>query len=163
MTNKSSERKTKILEIIGLYEIIGGSIGLGLIFYGILSINKITFLSILFWLIIVSFYSFTIYAGVKLFKYHEKQILPSEIIQYLQIISFGIFGYFLTFSAGLTFYLGMDYTYDLKFKFLFDIIPCKSQISYLSDQTTFYFYINLIPIWILVLLDRIQNRIKMNE
>ena len=69
MTNKSSERKTKILEIIGLYEIIGGSIGLGLIFYGILSINKITFLSILFWLIIVSFYSFSIYAGVKLFNW----------------------------------------------------------------------------------------------
>jgi len=34
--------KNKILEIIGLYEIIGGSIGLGLVLYGTLALNKIT-------------------------------------------------------------------------------------------------------------------------
>ena len=151
------KKRKKILEIIGLYEIIGGSIGLGLIFYGTLALNKITLLGILFWLIVVTFYSFTIYAGAKLFKHHEKKILLSEIVQYLQIISFGIFGYFLTLSAGLSFYLGFDYTLDFKLKFFFDIIPSKTQISYLSDQTTFYFYINLIPILILILFDKIQS------
>lgn len=153
-------KNKRTLEIIGLYEIIGGSVGLGLILYGTIALNKITFISILFWLTVVTFYSLTIYAGVKLFKNHEKEILLSEIIQYLQITSFGIYGYFLTFSAGITFYLGIDYTKDLKFQFLLDIIPCKSEIAYLSDQMTFYFYVNLIPIFILVLLDRIKERIE---
>ncbi len=157
------EKKNKILEIIGLYEIIGGSIGLGLVLYGTLALNKITIFSILFWLIIVTFYSFTIYAGVKLFKYTEKQILPSEIVQYLQIISFGIFGYFLTLSSGFTFYVGFDYTQDFKFKFLFDIIPSRSKIAYLNDDTIFYFYINLIPILILVLFDKIQSKNSKEE
>jgi hypothetical protein len=157
------KRRKKILEIIGLYELMGGSIGLGLILYGTIALNKITILSILLWIVAVTFYSFTIYAGVKLFRYHEKQILLSEIVQYLQIISFGIFGYFLTLSAGITLYLGFDYTQDFKFKFLFDIIPSKTQISYLSDQTTFYFYVNLIPILILIFLDKIQSKTKNEE
>ena len=154
------DKKKNILEIIGLYEIIGGSIGLGLIFYGTLTFEKLTLLNIFLLLVVITFYSFTIYAGVNLFKHREKQILLSEIVQYLQLISFGIYGYFLTLSSGITFYLGFDYTRDFKFKFFFDLIPSKTQISFLNDQTTFYFYINLIPILILILFDQIRNKIK---
>jgi len=153
-------QKRKILEIIGLYEIIGGGIGLGLILYGVIELNKITIISVLFWIIVVVFYSFTIYAGAKLYKNHEKGIIFSEIIQYFQVVSFGMFGYFLTLSAGITLYFGIDYTNNFTFKFLFNLLPSNSEIAYLSDQTTFYFYINLIPILIIFFFYGIQESIE---
>lgn len=151
---KILKRKRKILELIGLYEIIGGATGLVLMFTGVMSLNKLSGLAVIFWLIVLLFYISSIYAGVILLKYHEKEILPSKIVQYLQIISFGSFGFFLTLSAGFSCYIGFDYTHELILRFFFDIIPSKTRIAYLADQTTFYFYINLIPLLILIFFDR---------
>jgi len=153
------DRKIKILEIIGLYEIIGGSIGIGLILYGTIAMKSINMFSILLLLFVLSFYSFSIYAGVQLFKFHEKKIILSEIVQYLQIPAFAILGCYFTLSAGLSFIVGIDYTQEFLFKFNFDIVPSKSSISILSnDKSTLYFYVNLIPILLLYLMDKIQYR-----
>ena len=153
----------KVLEIIGLYEIFGGSIGIGLILWGTIELNKITIFSVFLPLFLLAFYFFSIYAGIKLLKYYEKKIILSEILQYIQILSFGIFGFFLTLSAGITFLVGFDYTHEFLFRFKFDFVPSNSTISILSDESVFYFYVNLIPIVILIILDRIRSKSKVEE
>ena len=150
----------RIFEIIGIYEIIGGSIGLILLLFGQLSLNKFTFLGLLMWLIVFGFYGLTVYAGIKLYKKHDKAIMLSEIVQYMQIVSFGLVGYYMAFTSGITAYLGIDYTADLIFKFAFNFNPSGTQLSYLGDKTPFYIYINLIPILVITLMDIGKKRLQ---
>lgn len=144
------------LEIVGVYEIISGSIGIGFFLYGAFTIGSLSFFNILLILLFLGFYSFTIYAGIKLFKYHEKMITYSKVVQYIQIPSIAVLGYAFTMFAGFSFVIGIDYTNELLFKFNFGILPSSSEIRINRQPNEIYGYINLIPVVIIYAIDKLD-------
>ena len=158
--NKNIRKKRKFLEIIGIYEIISGSIGIGFFLYGAFTIGSLSFFNILLILIFLGFYSMTIYAGIKLFKYHEKMITYSKIVQYIQIPSIAVLGFAFTMVAGFSFIIGIDYTNELLFKFNLGLLPSNSEIRINRHSNEIFGYINLIPVFIIYLIDRLESRIK---
>ena len=94
-------------------------------------------------------------------------ILFSEIVQYLQIPSIGLLGFIFTLSAGISFFIGINYTNDFLFKFYFNLLPSNTEINFNSDVSIVFVYINLIPVFILYLMEKsgskIQNEIEKEE
>ena len=153
-------KERRKLEIIGLYEIIGGAVGIGLILWGMISISNFSIMAILLYLIVIFLYSFSIYAGVKLFKYKENKIIYSEIIQYLQIPKIGLLGFIFTFTAGISFFLGIDYTNDFLFRFDFNLSPSNTSLYFKTDKSLIFFYINFVPILIIYLIGKSTTKIE---
>ena len=160
MENSIINKERRKLEIIGLYEIIGGAIGIGLILWGMISISNFSFLAILLYLIVIILYSYSIYAGAKMFKYKESKTIDSEIIQYLQIPKIGLLGFIFTFTAGISFFLGIDYTNDFLFRFDFNLSPSNTKLYFKTDKSLIFFYINFIPILIIYLIGKSKSKIE---
>ena len=158
--NTNIKQKRKILRIIGIYEIIGGSVGIGLILWGGFLTDKLSFIAILLILMIIGFYTFSIYAGAKLFWHHEKMIVFSKIVQYIQIPSIAVSGFAFTMFAGVSFIIGVDYTNELLFKFNFALLPSNSEIRINRHSSEIFGYINLIPVFIIYILDKLDSIIN---
>ena len=158
--SQTINRARRKLEIIGIYEIISGSIGIGFFLYGAFTIDSLSFFNILLILLFLGFYSLTIYAGIRLFKYHEKMVIYSKIVQYIQIPSIAVLGFAFTMFAGLSFIVGIDYTNELLFKFNFGLLPSNSEIRINRHTNEIFGYINLIPVFVILLIDRSESRIK---
>jgi len=159
--SKILNRERKTLEFIGLYEIIGGIIGIGLIFLGKISLDRFSIFGVLIMALIIAFYSFSIYAGIKLFRHHEKEVLYSKIVQYVQIPSFALLGFMFTMTAGFSFFIGFDYTNDFLFRAFFELPSVGTKFYIKSDDTIIYVYLNLIPIIINFLIEKSASKIEM--
>jgi hypothetical protein len=157
--DKKIKIKRNILKGIGILEIVGGISGIGLILWLTLQGMETNTFVLLILLFAIGFYAYSIYAGIRLFKYKENGIFHSEILQWLQIIamSYGGMTYLLTSAGNL--FLGYNFTTStLEFKLNF--IASEFQIDIMSSEHNNYFFINIMAIVILVLLEKSFNEIK---
>ena len=106
---------------LGIYQVIGGMIGLYFTIKLILEQPTFPILLLLLFLIPLALFFYSIYCGVLVFKLNERGLFHSLINQYLQLISFSILGYTFQYVSGAHLSAGVDLTNSLKFKFDFGI------------------------------------------
>jgi len=157
--NEIIKSKRQILKAVGIVEIIGGISGIGLVFWLILQGFQTNSKLLLVLLFIISFYAFSIFAGIELFKKKEKSINYSRVLQYFQIfaISFGGITYLL--SSGGNLFIGYNLTKST-LEFNFSIIASEFQINILNSDQDSFVYLN---IWAIILLNLIENATKKIE
>ena len=90
--DKKINSKRNILKAIGILEIIGGVTGFHLLISILREGIQSSLTVILILLFISIFYGFSIFAGLQLFTKMEKQIVYSQIIQYMQTFAFSFGG-----------------------------------------------------------------------
>ncbi|MGW9685373.1 hypothetical protein [Flagellimonas sp. 2504JD1-5] len=163
---KKIKSKRNILKGIGIFEIVGGVTGLGLIFWLMLQGTETNTFVLLILLFAIAFYIYSIFAGVKLFKHQENDVRHSQIFQCIQIlgISFGGFTYLMT-SGGYLF-LGYNFT-EGNITFSFALVASKFQINLLNSSQGSFIYLNFLAILVLVILEKsliiIQEQKKLKE
>ena len=132
---KEFEKKLKInrniLKGIGILEIVGGITGIGLIIWLALQGMETNTYVLLILLVAIGFYIYSIYAGIKLFKNQEKGILHSQILQFIQLISFSIGGTTYLLTSGGNFFIGYNMT-EVNLEFKLNIIASEFQINLMS-------------------------------
>jgi hypothetical protein len=146
------------LKIIGWVQIIGGIIGIGAIGYILLQTETISGILLLLILIGIFLFSFSIFSGQKILTEPQNSagIKYSLINQFIQLFQWGIFGYKMSVSAGLTFCIGFDKG-SLVFNFTF--ITFEFNLSIRSGNDAF-FKINLVALLIILALFDILKEYK---
>lgn len=127
------QRIDKQIKALGIYQIVGGIIGVILIMYfaGKASIFNISILKIT--LLFLALYSFSIYCGFLLLnKNYTTGFNLSIFNQALQIISFSVLGFTFQYASGIYLSFGLNLTTD-------------TLITYNSGLTAFNYKINSDP------------------
>ena len=102
------------LKLIGIYQIIGGCIGLGITIWFISMVWPLSLIVSLILILSVSFFLFSIACGLGLAFKKSWAIDLSIILQLAQIVNFTLFGYSFKFISGLGVLLTIDFTKSLK-------------------------------------------------
>lgn len=143
-----------MLKSIAVYQIIGGLIGLFILWtidFSSLSTNKVV-LSI----IAILLFTLSIYSGYLLLKSNlAKGINLSIFLNSIQVISFGVLGYVFKFVSGVCIGLNLDLTEDVLVRLLFDVT--NFQLNSRGSSDALFLGINFIPIIILYILFKIKD------
>jgi len=153
------EKITLKIKFLGLYQLIGGIVGI---------LNTIRFLPnftqinggiFLLLLAIFLLYSFSIYCGYLLIKKRNIQGLNLSVYnQLIQIIGFGVLGYAFHFTAGIYSGIKLNLTNDTIATFMFGHSMARIDINNLNGFTEIS--INFIAIILLNLILNLKNKVE---
>tara|TARA_R110000868_G_scaffold74887_1_gene216513 strand:+ start:72 stop:551 length:480 start_codon:yes stop_codon:yes gene_type:complete len=153
------EKITPKIKYLGLYQLIGGIIGI---------LNTIRFLPnftqinggiFLIFLAIFLLYSFSVFCGYLLLKKRNIEGLNLSIYnQLIQIVGFGVFGYAFHFTAGIYGGIKLNLTNDTIINFMFGHSMAKIDINNLNGFTEIS--INFIAIILLNLILNLKSEVE---
>ena len=147
------------IKIIGIYQIIGGLIGL----VGTLSLlakfgvsNGTTFKMFLLFL---SLYSFSIFCGFLLLKkQYEKGLNYSILNQLIQVLSFTLLGFAFKFYSGIFLCVGLNLTTDTIFTYNIGITTWNFKLN--SESGITEFSINLIALVLISVIFNLKEKVE---
>jgi len=145
-----------IFKVIGWFQIIGGITGLVLIGNLLLTTGTLNGPLLLIYLIGIGLFMFSLYAGKTLINPISRPdgLIFSFINQTLQLFQWSLFGYGLTYSSGALISVGFK-NFSVSFDFSIFI---SSFEMYINSSHEFYFKINLIAVFLIILLCYIKNK-----
>ena len=155
---KKLKNQRKILKGIGIFEIIGGVTGIGLlIYYSSKGIQTSSYVLLII-LFAIGFYTYSIYAGNKLYRLNENGAFHSRILQYLQIIGISFAGVTFILTSGGYLFVGYNFTEgNIDFN---ASIASRFRMNLLHSPYGNFLYINILPIIIISLLEKSLKGIK---
>ena len=146
------------LKGLGIYQIVGGLIGLIVTLKVIIEQETFPILLLLLFLIAIMLYSYSIYCGVLVFKLNDRGLFHSLINQYLQLINFTILGYSFRYVSGVYLSTGLDLTNSIKLKFNLGISTWQIIIN---DNNEFILVsINLVALFLIIFIDKIKRKVN---
>jgi len=150
------EKKTKVkLEIIGIYQAMGGLIGFYPIAVNFFSQGLSRYFNIIF-LPFTLLYTFSLVCGYLLLTGNFKKGINLSIYnQALQILSFSVLGFGYMYAAGIFAAIKLDLTQDIFLGLDFDVSHFILKLN--SDFDVTYISINVVPVFILGVLFRFKE------
>lgn len=148
----------KKIKALGIYQIVGGIIGIILIIYfaGKASILNIPILKITF--LFLALYSFSTYSGFLLLnKNYTKGFNLSILNQVLQIISFSVLGFTFQYASGIYLSFGLNLTTDTLITYNSGLTAFNYKIN--SDPEVSAFSINIIALILINFLFNLKEKI----
>ena len=146
------------LNILGFYQIIGGVIGLFILFQSMhatgFSILIIIFLPILFALLFI----YSIICGILCLKRHDLALSLSYINQILQIMGFAFAGFSFIYVSGIYFLVVFNFTEHLNVDYKSGLSTVK--LFYNIAQKPIQLEINLIAPLLLIYISHLSKKNK---
>ncbi len=138
------------LKALGWLQIIGGLLGFWVMARIMLYTDVLSGGALLVILIGLGLFSLSIYAGRYLLSKKDigYGIIFSIVNQALQILHFSMFGNGFGYSSGMMGLIGIE----SGFKFNISAFASTFHMSYLLEEYTFMFKINLIPVFLIIVL-----------
>ena len=146
---------------LGLYQIVGGVLGIIIIIWAILKIPLLTDLAALVYFIMVLFFAYSIFCGVLCIKTKKNSLLHSLINQMLQIFGIAIMGYALKYVAGFYLTIGLNLTDSIKFTFGTGLSKFDFNINLEKERLELDF--NLIAFAFVYWIDKLMQKVKEEE
>jgi hypothetical protein len=146
MTNYLLQEYYFKLKLIGIYQIIGGLIGLGLTIWLITMLLPMPFPIVCIIIVSIGLFLFSIACGLGLCFKKWIAINLSLVLQLLQIISFTLYGYSFKFISGLGVLSNLDFTNSLQMQI--KLSEPLFRFTYLIDPTERVIGVNLVAILI---------------
>ena len=160
MTNDLNKNILIQLKGLGIYEIVGGVIGIGLTIYLIatqLSVPGLLFLIFLFSLLL---YCYSIYCGIVLLKNKSNALNYSLVNQYLQLINFSILGYAFQYISGIYLSVGIDLTSSEYLKINFGVSAWQININ--RDKDIILVNLNFVALFLIIFIDNLKKKINIS-
>jgi len=154
MKYKAAQNLSKV---IGAYQIVGGLIIL------ILGLNQLLFnfsvnvFFVFYTFIAIGLSSLSIYTGIKCYKATSFGIIMTFYNQVIQLLHFIFWGFEYMYNPGLGLYIGIDFTREVIFlhKLILPYIKLGKE-----DSGEIVILINLIPLFIILILESINKGLK---
>lgn len=162
MKYRIKNTKTTV-RVIGIYQIVGGIIGIGIIALLMLKTPEINGPFLFYITLALFLFAFSIQSGNLLLQESKlnKGLIFSLILQGLQIVSIGLGSYSYGFYSGANVTFGFESGGD--FKFGFGVVSSGFNIKINSGESEYFFKLNFLAIFILyILIDIYKERKKIN-
>lgn len=145
----ASRRKPLIIRnlvILGIYQLIGGLWGLGIITYSLLSGFELSTLNLIALIAGILLFGFSTYCGIVCIKKEENALYLSRINQCLQLISFSGTYFGIMYVAGIGVFFGVDLVGGLLFRMKVEFSSLRFYYSGQSDDKQIF--INLVALFL---------------
>jgi hypothetical protein len=146
------------LRVLGIYQIIGGAIGIILILWDILNIQQIAGLTVGIYIFMFLFFAFSVYCGILCLKKRSSALILSLINQILQVIGFAMFGFAFQYAAGVYLTAGLDLSEALNFTFGIGVSKFDFNINNESSRLEVNF--NLIALILIIFIEKMKKQLK---
>lgn len=143
---------------LGLYQIAGGAIGLLIILWSIYKSPLLTGLTILVYLFILLFFSYSIFCGISCLKSKKNALRHSLTNQILQVIGFAMMGFAFKYVAGFYLTIGLNLTDSIKFGF--DAGISKLDFNFNNEEDRLEFDFNLVAFALIYWIDKLMKKVK---
>jgi len=157
MKDNSRQNFYTQFRILGIYQFVGGIIGLLILFYSIynsgIHVIPVFFLLIIFFL----FFAYSIICGLLCLRSHDLALPLSKINQVLQLIGIGIGGYSYSYVAGVNLSLKLNFPDLSSFNFALGI--SKMEMRFNTNSEFSMLEINLVALALMIWIDRFQRKI----
>ena len=136
------------LKVIGIYQLIGGLLGLALIGWLLINTGQLNGPLIFIFIIAVGLYSFSIKAGLTLLnkKKTKRGIIYSLINHAFQLIGFSLGSFQYEFFSGLKLTLGINFTDNFEFVSAAGVSEFNFQFN--NGASEYMFYLNIFAIFV---------------
>ena len=146
---------------LGIYQTAGGILGIFIIIWAIYYSTLITGSSVLIYLLILLFFSYSIFCGILCIKKNEDALVHSLINQMLQVFGFAIMGFALKYIAGFYLTIGIDLSNSLEFSFGTGI--SKFDFNFNNQKERLELDVNLIALAFIYWIDKLMQKVKAEE
>lgn len=153
----SKETESDISKL-GIYQIIGGLVGIFFILWGIFASFHFTALTVLIYLFILAFFCYSIFCGILCLKTKKNALSHSLANQIFQLFSFAMMGFAFKYVSGVFFSTGLDLTDSIKFNFNMGI--SRFEFNFNNEEDRLEININLIALAVIYWIDKLMKRVK---
>ena len=153
-----SKEVSAALKILGIYQIIGGGVGLIIIISTLFSQSEMSLLAKGVIGFICLFFSYSVLCGVFCLEKRKIALVHSLTNQALQLFSIAIMGYGFKFAAGVYVDLGLDLTQSIQLNFLFGI--SNFNLSWHGDPDKLLVNFNLVALALMYWIDKLMKKEK---
>lgn len=158
MDSHKSDITIAKLKFLGIYQIAGGIIGLGLSIW-LISLPQVIPLLLLFVLLTAVFlYSFSVFCGIQVLLRKEAGLKYSLANQYLQLINFTVFGFTFQYISGVFMTIGFDYTESFLLTFNAGVSSWKISIN--TDKELLLFSFNFVAFYLIIFINNLRKEIN---
>lgn len=152
---------------LGLYEIAGGVLGIGLVSLGTSTFFSLGLNVVMLFAVSLALYIFSILSGILLLRNKEAGFSCSLLLQALQAVGFYLNSFGLVFVSGVNISIGMDVTGALDFSIYANVSNFEVRfggvgiISRLGAYEDFaQLYVNLIAIALIYYIFQLRKNIQ---
>src|SRR5688572_15978429 len=117
MSTSTATSASSFLRNLGIYQVIGGGVGILLILLALLNLQDIRPLLFVLYVGFSLFYAFSIYCGILCAMNKGTAFKLSLLDQLIQTVGIAIFGFAFQFAAGLYLSAGLDLSESFELKF----------------------------------------------
>jgi hypothetical protein len=143
---------------LGLYQIIGGAIGVVVILISLVDPIQFSGLIILVYAFMFSFFAYSIFCGTLCVKSGEMALRYSLINQFLQLLSFAFFGFSFSYFAGIYMIIGLDLSKSIEINLGFGISKFNVNINGDAERTEIN--LNLVALALIYWIEKLKKKIK---
>ncbi|SRR5260221_608688 len=161
MKNNLSKRIQSQFNILGIYQIGGGIIGLGLVVWLSSGLRAITLLLVIILLVAIALYSYSIYCGILLLRKNIFGVRLSLVNQFLQLFSLSIFGFTFQYTSGAFFSVGFDLTNS--FLFTFNLGISQWQLTINDNKELLIVNFNIVALFLILFIERLRKEIQKEQ
>ncbi|MFY0599942.1 MAG: hypothetical protein JXR03_09750 [Cyclobacteriaceae bacterium] len=159
---KLSKQLDNKITYLGLYQMIGGGLGIIINTWLLINTGYITGAAVFALLISYGLFGFSIYCGNLLHKSeYDKGLSLSKINQALQVIKFSILGYGYKYISGFMIMIGFDITNNFEFTFEFSLSSWRITLN--SYELLGIVGINLVAAFLIWFIGKLQNDIEKHQ
>jgi hypothetical protein len=153
----SKETESNLTKL-GLYQIVGGVVGLIIIGWNIFKAPIFTGFTLLIYLFIILFFSYSIFCGRLCLKINKNALGHSITNQILQLFGFAIMGFAFKYVAGIYLTIGLNLTDSFVFSFGAGI--SKFNFNFHNEANRLEVDFNLIAFALIYWIDKLMKKVK---
>ena len=147
---------------LGLYQIIGGGIGILILvwtsLFNVVEWNSITIILLGLFLV---FFVYSVFCGLICLEVKRSALRQTMINQFLQVLSFSFMGFAFSYVAGIYLTLGIDLNDSPELKLNMGLSMIDLRIN--TDSQAADFHINLVALGIIYWVFQIIQKLKREE
>ena len=160
---------------LGIYQVVGGILGVIFLIWLILGQQAISIVSLFLLFAGIGLFLYSVYCGSLLLKQNIEGLRHSLINQYLQLINFSVIGYAFQYVSGIFFSIGIGIYFPpdvntfypiadpsktlIMFKFNFGVSEWAINIS--SGRNMILLNLNLVALFLINFINKLKRKISM--
>lgn len=147
-------------KMLGIYQLLGGIIGIGLTIWILLSV-QVQFVGQYFFIVVAFLlYLYSIFCGLMLLKNKKKGLRLSLVNQLFQIVNLSIVGFAYKYISGFFLSFGLDLTNN---NLLFNFGTSSWELAINTNSIISEVHINLIALFLVFFIERLIGKSLYNE